>query len=141
MYEVNIEDLIFQARNLTKSFFFQALFLAIVIDIITGYAKAYKTKSFDSKIGTNGMIRHLIVLLLQTIVGLYARVLGYPYVSISVAVYFLSTYSMSILENLDVLGIPFPEELKEFFAQMRKRKIKIKEADITIEAKDMNKIH
>ena len=49
----------------------------MVLDIVTGYLKAFKTKRFDSKIGTMGLIRHFIVFVVILLVAMYARSLGF----------------------------------------------------------------
>ena len=113
---------LFLYQEAVKSFFnselFHILISLILIDIITGYAKAYKIKIVDSKIGTNGIIRHTIIIILQAFVGIFSRVYGVSYVSIVLCLFNIGNYGISILENLNKLGIPFPKGIEKYFMQM-----------------------
>lgn len=104
--------------GLFNSGLFHILIVLILIDVITGYAKAYKNKIVDSKIGTNGIIRHTIVIILQVFVGVFSRVYGVNYVSIVICLFNIGNYGISILENLNKLGIPFPKGIERYFMQM-----------------------
>ena len=105
--------------DMLHSGIFHILISLILIDIITGYAKAYKNKIIDSKIGTNGIIRHTIVIILQVFVGIFSRIYGVDYVSIVLCVFNIGNYGTSILENLNMLGIPMPKGLEKYFTQMK----------------------
>ena len=140
MKQVTINELRDFAYVLSTSFLFHILLIIIFLDILTGYAKAIKTKSLNSKIGTNGIIRHIIVLIIQTIVGIYSRVLGFEFISYTLAIFFVGNYGLSFLENLDAIGVPFPKEFRAYFEQMRSKEIKIPSADVIIQPKNMNPI-
>lgn len=118
---VPLTDLFFNMKDVFESPFFQAFLFLLVIDILTGYSKAFKTKKFDSKIGTNGMLRHLVVTVSIIAVGVFARIFDFQIVSISYCMFFVWTYIYSILENWEVLGWAFPEQLKPFVNQMKKQ--------------------
>ena len=49
---------------------------------------------------------------------------------------FIASYGMSLLENLEALGVPMPKGLREFFEQMKEREFKINNADLIIDTKD-----
>lgn len=98
---------------------YHLLIWLIVFDIISGYIKAFKTKNFDSKTSINGWLKHALVLMMITVVGVYARVLGYTFVSQFICLGFIGSYGISLLENLDVLGVPYPESFRKFFKQMQ----------------------
>ena len=138
MKTVTINELRAFAYVLSTSFLFHVLLIIIFLDILTGYAKAIKTKSLNSKIGTNGIIRHIIVLIIQTIVGIYSRVLGFEFISYTLGIFFVGNYGLSFLENLDAIGVPFPKEFRAYFEQMREREFRIKNADLIIDTKDKN---
>ena len=105
-------------KSLLHSGLFHILIVLILIDILTGYGKAYKTKLIDSKIGTNGIIRHTIIIILQVFVGVFSRVYGVHYVSIVLCLFNIGNYGISLLENLNKLGIPFPKGIEKYFVQM-----------------------
>ncbi|WP_203263688.1 phage holin family protein [Streptococcus uberis] len=118
---VALTDLFHNMKDVFQSPVFQFFIFLLVVDILTGYSKAFKTKKFDSKIGTNGMLRHLMVTITIIAVGVFARVLNYQLVSVSYCMFYIWTYAYSILENWEVLGWGFPPQLKPFVNQMKKQ--------------------
>lgn len=118
---VALTDLFFNMKDVFESPYFQAFLFLLVIDILTGYSKAFKTKKFDSKIGTNGLLRHMVVTVTIISVGVFARIFNYQMISIGYCLFFIANYSYSILENWEVLGWAFPEWLKPFVNQMKKQ--------------------
>lgn len=119
MVKITIDTLHNQINDLLTSPFYHALIWLIVFDIVSGYIKAFKTKSFDSKISTNGWLKHVFVLMMMTVIGVYARALGYVAVSHFISLGFIGSYGLSLLENLDVIGVPYPEKFRKFFRQMK----------------------
>lgn len=119
MIKITIDILHSQIADLLTSPFYHALIWLIVFDIISGYIKAFKTKSFDSKISTNGWLKHGFVLMMMTVIGVYARALGYVAVSHFISLGFIGSYGLSLLENLDAIGVPYPEKFRKFFRQMK----------------------
>ena len=119
MGKITIDLLHGQIEDLFSSPLYHALLWLIVFDIASGYIKAFKTKNFDSKISTNGWLKHGLVVILMTVIGVYARALGYDFVSKFICLGFLGSYGLSLLENLDAIGVPYPQGFREFFKQMR----------------------
>ena len=76
MQDLVLQDLFEHLKNLSYSPYIHFFFWLMVLDIITGYIKAFKTKRFDSKIGTMGLIRHFIVFAVILLVAMYSRSLG-----------------------------------------------------------------
>ncbi|QUY64301.1 phage holin family protein [Helcococcus kunzii] len=128
------------ALILSQSFLYHALLIIILLDVLTGYAKAIKNKKLNSKVGTNGIIRHLIVIIIQTIVGIYSRALGFDFISQAVAISFIGNYGLSFLENLEAIGVPFNKSFKKYFEQMKEKEINVTNADVIIQPKNMNRI-
>lgn len=126
-----------QLRNLVTSPFLHILFWLVFLDILTGYAKAIKFKALDSKISTNGWIRHMVVLIIVVLVGVYARALGKPEFSIIVCSGFIGSYGLSLCENLEALGVWFPAPVKKFFKQMRDKKVDFPEELVEEEKKQI----
>lgn len=139
MGKITIEVLRLQIHDVFTSPLYHILLWLIVFDIISGYIKAFKTKSFDSKISTNGWLKHGFVVMMMTIIGAYARALDSVMVSQVVCFGFISSYGLSLLENLDAIGVPYPESFKKYFKQMRNNNEKVevlKNGDIKINIKD-----
>lgn len=138
MIELTHDLLLDKVKAMTLSPLFQILMVVVFLDVLTGYAKAIKNKKINSKTGTNGIIRHIVVIVLQVIIGVYARALGHDYISQGLAFFFISNYLLSLMENLEALNIPFPEQFKEYFRQMRERKISIPNAEVIVKANNTN---
>lgn len=143
MGKVTIEVLRLQVHDVFTSPLYHILLWLIVFDIISGYIKAFKTKSFDSKISTNGWLKHGFVVMMMTIIGAYARALDSVMVSQVVCFGFISSYGLSLLENLDAIGVPYPESFKKYFKQMQDKNEKVeimKNGDIKIDVKDDDEV-
>lgn len=143
MGKITIEVLRLQVEDVFTSPLYHILLWLIVFDIISGYIKAFKTKSFDSKISTNGWLKHGFVVMMMTVIGAYARALDAVTVSQVVCLGFISSYGLSLLENLDVIGVPYPENFRKFFKQMHDNNDKVevlKNGDIKINIKDEDEV-
>src|SRR5574344_1517292 len=137
---VKVADVLFQLKHLPQSVLYQILIVIIFFDILTGIGKAIIHKKLNSNIGIKGLIKHIVVILLQTVVGLYCRVLGVPFFSYSLCTFFMGFYGLSLLENANAIGVPFPENFKDLFEQMSNRNINIPNADIVIKSNQTNSI-
>lgn len=143
MGKVTIEILRLQVHDVFTSPLYHILLWLIIFDIISGYIKAFKTKSFDSKISTNGWLKHGFVVMMMTIIGAYARALDSVMVSQVVCFGFISSYGLSLLENLDAIGVPYPESFRKYFKQMQDKNEKVeimKNGDIKIDVKDDDEV-
>nr|DAF54314.1 MAG TPA: holin [Siphoviridae sp. ctZUr4] len=143
MGKITIEVLRLQVEDVFTSPLYHILLWLIVFDIISGYIKAFKTKSFDSKISTNGWLKHGFVVMMMTVIGAYARALDAVMVSQVVCFGFISSYGLSLLENLDAIGVPYPESFRKFFKQMHDNSDKVevlKNGDIKINIKDEDEV-
>lgn len=88
-------------------------FILIIMDIITGYYNAWKSKSISSKRMRDGMGKK-IAEIVYIICGLC---MSYAF-SIRAIGHFISTYVIymeivSISENCKKLGLPMPKKIKE----------------------------
>lgn len=143
MGKITIEVLRLQIHDVFTSPLYHILLWLIVFDIISGYIKAFKTKSFDSKISTNGWLKHGFVVMMMTVLGAYARALDTVAVSQVVCLGFISSYGLSLLENLDAIGVPYPENFRKFFKQMHDNSDKVeilKNGDIKINIKEEDEV-
>lgn len=98
---------------------YQILLWMVAIDILTGVAKAIKQQRIDSKVSTDGMIRHVLVVIIVTLVSVYGRVLGFEAVAYSVGYFYIASYGISILENADSIGLKLPSVMSQYFNRMR----------------------
>lgn len=124
MVDIEFQILSTHLDALIKSPYIQILFWIIMFDIMSGYMKAFKLKTFDSKTSTNGLLRHVLVFSVVTFTALYARALGHREIGITTCLFFTMSYVGSLLENWEALGLPFPDALKPYINQMRKQQEK-----------------
>lgn len=108
-------------KELTQTMTFWALISVIILDILSGKAKAMKHKVIDSTIGLNGILKHSVVLLMLIILGVFSRIAGFEQISLTIALFYILEYITSIMENLDALGVPLPEQVKIYFNRMRQQ--------------------
>ena len=113
-------ELIGHLKSLSHSPYIHIFGWLMVLDIVTGYVKAFKTKRFDSKIGTMGLIRHFVVFVVIMLVAMYSRALGVRTFGIGWTMLFIINYLGSVLENWESIGWAFPEFLKPYINQIKK---------------------
>jgi len=73
MPDLVLQDLLEHLKNLSYSPYIHFFFWLMILDIVTGYIKAFKTKRFDSKVGTMGLILHFVVFLVILLVAMYSQ--------------------------------------------------------------------
>ena len=106
-------------KNLLHNPIFIGLLVVILVDVITGKTKAVTHHVIDSSIGTLGILKHTIIILLNIVIGLTVQLLGVIEIGYIFGLFYILEYVTSILENLDMLGIPFPESFSRHFKRMR----------------------
>ncbi|MBF0775951.1 phage holin family protein [Streptococcus sp. 19428wD3_AN2] len=125
MQDLLFRDLLIHLRGLMTSPYIHFFFWLMLLDIVTGYIKAFKMKRFDSKTGTLGLLRHALVFVVILIVAMYARALGVRTIGIAWCMFFIFNYLGSVIENWEAIGIGFPDFLRPYINQMKKENTKI----------------
>lgn len=120
-FDVEFNVLTMHLQGLMRSPYMQILFWLIAFDIVSGYIKAFKLKRFDSKTSTNGLLRHAFVCAVVIVIAMYARALGHREIGVTSCLFFIFSYSVSLCENWEALGLPFPESLKPYLQTMRQQ--------------------
>ena len=98
-----------------------AAFMAM--DYITGVFAAVREKRLSSEIGFWGLIRKLSILSMVAI-GSFIDVFILKHGSVikdMVIFFYMSNEGISILENLSVLGVEYPEKLKSVLLQLKEK--------------------
>jgi toxin secretion/phage lysis holin len=91
--------------------------IAIIIDMITGWTKSIVTKTPSSDIGTKGLLKHLSLFSLITVLGLFSIFIGNFAILAwyALVIYYWLLQFQSVLENLDAMGV----DIKGFNAFIR----------------------
>lgn len=125
--DVEFHVLKMHLEGLMRSPYIQILIWLICFDVVSGYIKAFKLKRFDSKTSTNGLLRHALVCAVVIVIAIYARAFGHREIGVTTCLFFIFSYAVSLAENWEALGLPFPESLKPYLKTMRKQQeIKLK---------------
>ena len=98
----------------------QVLVALMVADYLTGvlvaavWQRSNKSASgaLDSKAGFKGILKKCMILLLVWIGVLLDQAIGSSYVRTAVILFFVGNEGLSLLENLGLMGVPYPAFLQ-----------------------------
>ena len=99
----------------------QVLIALMVADYITGVLVAAvwqrssksETGALDSKAGFKGILKKGMILVLVWLGVLQDRATGANYIRTAVVLFFIGNEGISLLENLGLMGVPYPAFLKK----------------------------
>ena len=105
----------------------QVLIALMVVDYITGvlvaavWHKSSKSSSgtLNSVAGFKGILKKCAILLLVWIGVLLDDATGANYIRMAVILFFIGNEGISLLENLGLMGVPFPAFLKRALEALR----------------------
>lgn len=103
------------------------LLLFMIIDYFTGILKSIVLKKLNSKVGYRGLLKKvatltLIVVAYRLDIVLHMSQITYNIRFVTIAFY-LANEGLSILENVSLMGLPIPTQLKEILEQYKENKI------------------
>ena len=97
-----------------------ALLFMIVLDFLTGLIKSVVNKKLSSKIGSKGIAKKVMVLLVIAVAVEGEILIGQAIPLREVVIlFYLSNEGISLLENVSEF-LPIPQKLKDYFLQLRK---------------------
>lgn len=102
--------LIFESTSRNDYIFF--LLILILIDFLTGNAKAWKWKVSDSSVGLKGIIKHSLTFLFYFLLLAFFKYVQMEDIGMIFIYLILFNYVLSIMENLAVMGIYIPKFLR-----------------------------
>lgn len=102
----------------------KVLCLLMIIDYITGLCKAFINKNLSSRIGYLGILRKSgIFFMIFLAAGIDRVVSGDVFIFRTMIVYFyIANEGLSILENIEAMGIPVPDFISEALNQIKDKK-------------------
>ncbi|MDD7319285.1 MAG: phage holin family protein [Prevotellaceae bacterium] len=101
--EVNLDLLIKAYSRIVHISHYHVFILVVIIDIFSGYIKAFFAKDLDSKVGLKGILKHLSVIGLVFLICPYLWILGYGQIGVFLIYSLVVSYLISIVENYDVI--------------------------------------
>lgn len=102
--------LIFESTSRNDYIFF--LLILILIDFLTGNAKAWKWKVSDSSVGLKGIIKHSLTFLFYFLLLAFFKYVQMEEIGMIFIYLILFNYVLSIMENLAVMGVYIPKFLR-----------------------------
>lgn len=99
-----------------------ALLVLIIVDYITGIAKAVHNKALSSEVGFRGIAKKVLTLSVVALAFVLDQVTGgvLPLREVTI-VFFIANEGLSILENAAGTGLPIPQKLMDALAQLKGR--------------------
>lgn len=105
----------------------KVLIAFMAADYITGVALAAiwhkssksATGALDSKAGFKGLVKKCTILVLVWIAVLLDAATGSEYIRMAVVLFFVGNEGISLLENLGVMGVPYPAFLRRALEAMK----------------------
>jgi toxin secretion/phage lysis holin len=79
-----------------------------------------ETGALDSRAGFKGLVKKCAILMLVWLGALIDTYLGSDYVRTAICLFFIANEGLSILENIGLMGVPYPEFLKKALEAMKK---------------------
>lgn len=98
----------------------QVLVALIATDYITGVVIALKNKNLSSEVGFWGLFRKIMIFALIYVSVLLDSAAGTNFLRTLTILFYISNEGISVLENATVLGVPFPDQLKNVLVQLKK---------------------
>lgn len=101
----------------------------MIIDYLTGAAIAIfwknspktETGAYNSTAGFKGFLRKCVIILVLIIAVLLDRMTGVSAMRPATIFFFSANEGMSIIENLGIMGVPFPPAIKNMFEVLRRK--------------------
>lgn len=114
LHELYFEHL---TRLIDNPVFF-AFFLAVLIDVMTGFVKSLVNKKTSSSKGIGGLVKHSTLLLIVCMLYPYLDIYGASGMADTLLIFYILFYAISIVENLGEMGIPVPVWLKKYIYKL-----------------------
>ena len=107
--------------------FLKLLVACMVVDYATGlivagvFKKSGKstTGALDSKAGFKGLVKKCVILVMVWMAAMMDGALGVEYIRTAVCLFYIANEGLSILENVGLMGVPYPAFLKSALEAMR----------------------
>lgn len=107
----------------------KALVAFMAVDYVTGlivagvFRRSPKTErgALSSHAGFIGLLRKCDILLLVLLAAMLDNITGSGFIRTGVCLFFTANEGLSILENLGLMGVPYPQFLRDMLEAMRKK--------------------
>ena len=118
--EITFTDLATQYYRLFNDVYIHAFTYMILLDILTGLAKAWRQHKLNSSISSAGLIKHCITAVICISVYPWLLFTGFKGLAYGLLGFFTVNYAISNVENLDALGVKFPKWVTKRLEKIKK---------------------
>jgi len=99
------------------------LFITVIslslFDIFLGTTRAFVNGEVSSNINKKGITNHIVTILTIIVMYFVLFSLGYSEFCKAFIMFYIGSYLISIVENLNELGVPFPEKFINLFHTLK----------------------
>ncbi len=98
----------------------QILLIVVVLDYLTGVAKAIYNKKMNSTVGLKGIIKKVGYFIIVAVAVILDKITGNTGAIRTLVIYFfVANEGISILENWGGMGLPLPQRIFEVLEQLK----------------------
>lgn len=112
-------DLITFGKTLLNDRFFHVLIVLCVFDIIIGTLRAGMDEELHSTISRRGITSHIVTLITIIVMNWTLTVIGFSEYSKIFIVFYIASYTISIIENTGKMGVKYPTFIRKFFTELQ----------------------
>lgn len=121
---------VFYFENVLNDSLFLLYLATVTVDIITGNIVALYLRKWNSRTGLNGTLRHIglfiVVIFLLPMISFTTQI---PVIANGVLAYVIAQYTISILENISVLGFDLTDSFGKYFEYLNKDSLEDKQTN------------
>ena len=126
MTPIDIEVIANAYKEILTLPIYHAFLFVVLFDILIGSAAALSRGEYKSNVGTNGVLKHIVVVIIVLAVCPYLSIMGMQHYGTTILMYYIVNYVISILEILSQSGIPFPHWVAIMFEDLQEKSNQIK---------------
>lgn len=101
--------------------FIIALLCFVIADYLTGVIAAFIKKEVSSKVGFDGLLKKITIFVavaIANVIDVYVLKTN-SIMRTATCLFYIANDGISIIENLSVIGVPFPAKIKKYFKQIK----------------------
>jgi toxin secretion/phage lysis holin len=99
----------------------RVLVALIVVDYVTGVIIAILDKRLSSEIGSRGLFKKMMIFALVYLAVLVDQAINTDVIRTLTIMFYIANEGISVLENSTILGVPYPEPLKNILLQLKNK--------------------
>lgn len=115
-----MNDVLASLEALKDNEYIVVLFLILFADLLTGWAKAFVAKKYNSSVDRKGQTVRILVFVLAIVLNPLFCAIGHVEFWNLYVIGNVVYHAGSLVENLSALGVPIPEVITKFIDDKKK---------------------